>query len=349
MLLPGHKRHRAEKVDSPDLIVVAPFVGRFRPDSLFLQPGQRFFIGRRFAEVIALHFFTAHIPEITELFLCFHAFHQRVDIDALGHFHHRGGDPFRPEVKGMEETHVQFDLVKGKFLEGIQGGIGAAEVVHPDLKAGRTEPVHNALQHFLLFGHYALGNFKVDKVMGNLVVADDLVRNGKDIAKGKVQPGQIHRNGNGGLAFRDAAPDPRAGLPEDCGVQPVDRPFLFQYRDKFIWINHTQFRIDPAGQCLKAAQLPGRRTDDRLIIRLDFVTLYCLFIIFLNKIFQISSHLFLHASTGYLRQHYDYQINRLIIFIENSYYYTTISVPLQDTSVAGCYDRNRTWRQLLYL
>ena len=185
--------------------------------------------------------------------------------------------------------------------------------------------------------------------MGNLVIADDLVRNGKDIAKGKVQPGQIHRNGNGGLAFRDAAPDPRAGLPEDCGVQPVDRPFLFQYRDKFIWINHTQFRIDPAGQCLKAAQLPGRRTDDRLIIRLDFVTLYCLFIIFLNKIFQISSHLFLHASTGYLRQHYDYQINRLIIFIENSYYYTTISVPLQDTSVAGCYDRNRTWRQLLYL
>ena len=300
MLLSGHKRHGAEHVEPADVVVILPVLGNLDADALFLHPGQGLFIGHGPAEIIPLHFFAADIPEIAVMLLRLHALHQRMDIDVLGHLHDGGGDTLRPQIEGPEELHIQLDLVKGKLLEDIQGRIGAAEIVHPDLIPGRPEPVYDPFQLFLLISHYALGNFKVNIFMGNLVLADDPVRQVEDIAKSKIKPRQIHRNGNRGLPVGNTAPDPGAYLPEDGHVQLMDHPQLFQYGNEIVGINHAPLRVDPPGQRLKTAQLPGEGADDRLVVNLDLALFDCFFKVLLNKFFQISCHCYFSTQYQYL-------------------------------------------------
>ena len=290
MLLLGHKRHRAEHVEPADVIVILPFLGDLQPDPLFLHLDKSFFIRHGPSKVVPLHFFATDIPEIAVLLLCFYALHQRVDINVFRHLHDGGSDPFRPQVKGPEELHIQLDLVEGKLFENIQGGIGAAEIIHPDPETGRTEAVYNPFQLFLLISHYALGDFKVNIFMRNLVLADDPFRNGKNITKGKVQTGKVHRNRDRRFPVGDAFPDPFAHLPEDGGVKMVDHPLLFQHRDELVGVQLAEFRVDPPGQRLKAAQFPGECADDRLIENLDVLPFYRLFIILFDEILQIFSH-----------------------------------------------------------
>ena len=257
IFLLGHKGHGTEYVEPADIVVILPFLRFFEPNFPFPHLGKSLFIWYRLTEIIPLHFFATDIPKIAVLFLCLHALHQRVDINALRHFHDGGGDTFCPRVKGPEETHIQLNLVEGKLFQSIQGGISAAKIVHPNLIAGRPEPVHDALKQFQVFGYDAFGNFKVNVFMRNLVLADDHIRHGKDVTESKIKPGQVHRNRNGSFSVVNFIPDHFAHLSENVRIQLMDHPFLFQYGNELIGIYHAQLRVDPPGQRLKTAQLPG--------------------------------------------------------------------------------------------
>ena len=187
MFFPGQKGNCTEHIDHTQIIVILPVLGDFDPDSLLPKILQRLFIRHGFAEIISLDFFAADIPEKIKMFLCFHTFHQRMDKDTLRHLHDRSRDSLGAHGERPEKTHIQFNFIKIKLLEGIQGGIGAAEIVHPYLVASRPEPVHNSLQELLLLGHDAFSNLKVDKLMRDMVLTDDLIRDGENVAKGKVQ------------------------------------------------------------------------------------------------------------------------------------------------------------------
>ncbi len=240
--------------------------------------------------MVALDFFTADIAKIGKLFLRLHTFCQRVDVNDLGHLYNGGHDAFGAQIERPQKAHVQLQLVKAKFLEDIQRRIGAAEVVHPYLITCGTEPVHDPHHEILLLRHDALGDFKIDEVVRNLVITYNMIRDGKNITECKIEPRQIDGHRYRSFPVCDGTADPCADLPEDPGIKQMDQPLPFQHRDELIRIDHAQLRIVPARKRLKAAQLSCGRADDRLIEGLDLVIVYRLFVVFDNECFKISSH-----------------------------------------------------------
>ena len=187
--------------------------------------------------------------------------------DLLGHLHHRGEDAAGALAEGAEKTHVQLEFVEAVVLEHVQGGIAAAEVVHPDLIAGLPEAFHHVAHLSLLFGKDAFGDLYIEKIVGDMAGTGVFIH-GKNIALCKVHARQVDGNGNRGLVVFNRLTNAAADRLDHKAVKPVDALCLLEYRDKGIGRQHAALRVDPAGESFKAAKQPGDRADHRLVIDL---------------------------------------------------------------------------------
>jgi hypothetical protein len=131
-----------------------------------------------------------------------------------------------------------------------------------------VEAIDNRVHQTLLLAHDALGDLDVQKIVRYLKFADVLIHNGKHIAKGEIKAGKIDGNGDRCLAAVNRPPYAAADLADDVAVKQVNEVCLLQSRYENIGPEEAQFRINPAGKCLKAAKLAGNGTHHRLIIRL---------------------------------------------------------------------------------
>ena len=142
----------------------------------------------------------------------------------------------------------------------------------------------------LVLRHHALGDFDIEEIVGNLVLGGDAVHDAKDVAQLKIQAGEVHGHGNGRLVPVQRFADSRADLPDDAAVQQVDDPHALQHGDELIRANHSVVGVHPARQRLKAAQLPGNRADDGLVIGLDIPPLQCGVKVALDVLHQVGLH-----------------------------------------------------------
>ena len=121
----------------------------------------------------------------------------------------------------------------------------------------------------LLLCQDALCNLYIKKIVRHLKVRHRPVHHFKNITQRKIHAGQIDGDGDNGFTGINGGTNTTADLPDHMAVKPVDKLFALQHRDKLHRLDHTVLGIDPARQRLKAAQLPGDRTDHRLIIDLN--------------------------------------------------------------------------------
>ena len=132
----GQVRHH---VLEPQLFITLAFQNGFSWNVPVSQVGHEGFIGLGTAEIEALDLFTAHFPEKLQLFPGFHTFRQSVDSQGFGHEDDGGDDLFAPGVQVAEKGLVDFDQVEMVIVEQVQGGIGTAEIIHPQLVAAGVE------------------------------------------------------------------------------------------------------------------------------------------------------------------------------------------------------------------
>ena len=195
-----HKGNGTEDIHLAQRFVVDSLIWLLNADVFLTECTEAFLMGHGLSKVIPLNLFAADIPEITELFLCFDALSQRMNVNAFGHFNDGSGNPLGTLIEGAQKTHVQFQFIKGIFLENVERGIGASEIIHPDLIAGCPETGDDFDEKFFLLSHDAFRDLTVNKIMWNLILADDLVKFRKNVTKGKIKTGQIDRNRYGCFA-----------------------------------------------------------------------------------------------------------------------------------------------------
>ena len=225
------------------------------------------------------------------MLLGFDPFREGMDIELLRHLHDGGRDPHGALGEGPKESHIELELIEGDLLEHVQGGVGASEIVHPDLVAGGVELLYDSLQQLLLLGHHALRDLEINEVMGDFIIADDIVHKGEDIiAQEKIQPGEIDRYRNRCLTVGQAPPDPGTDAAKDRLIEMMDDSLALQHRDELVRVNDAKLRIDPPRQGFEAAELAGGGADDRLIKGLNLVKINRLLVVILDVIIQISAH-----------------------------------------------------------
>ena len=128
--------------------------------------------------------------------------------------------------------------------------------------------LHHVAHLSLLLGQDAFGNLSVQKIMEDMEGAGIFVHHGENIAVRKVHAGEIDGDGNGGLVVFNRLTNAAANCLNHEAVQSVDALCLLEYRDKGIGRQHAAIRVDPAGEGLKAAKLPGDRANHRLVVDL---------------------------------------------------------------------------------
>ena len=65
---------------------------------------------------------------------------------------------------------------------------------------------------------------------------------------------------------------------------------MFKNRDKLVRINDAVYGINPPGEGLKTAQLPGHRPNDRLVIDLNVLVINGFLVILNNILIKVSFH-----------------------------------------------------------
>ena len=256
MLRLSHEGDRAEQIDLADIVIILAVLGRLHLDADAFHVGETVLIGHGLSEVKALHLFTADVPKVTELLLRLDAFRQGLYLNFLGHLHH--GRQYAPgaKIEGAQKAHVHLNLIELKILQEIEGGIRAAEVIHPDLIPCPAELIDGIVELALLLRHHAFGDLDVEEVVGDLIVGDNIIDRLEDVAEDEIEARQIDRDRDGDRSGLNGVPNPCANLANDAQIQQMNAVVRLQHRDKLIGPYHAIVRIDPPGQRLKAAQLP---------------------------------------------------------------------------------------------
>ena len=281
VLLPhigAHGKGRgAEDVDTVDLVVIPPVFRGFKGDVFLPKDSQQLLVGQRLGEIVALEPVAADAPEEIHLLLGLHALHQGDHGDILGHGDHGGDDPLGAEVHVRQEAHVDLQLVEDVILQGVEGGIAAAEIVHPDLIAGAAELLNDPGQDAALYAEGALGDLDVEHIARHPVFPGQGLDDGEHIRRLKVDAGEVHRDGDH-RAARPLLPGiPLANFFHYMDIQVINLLGVLQRSHKLARRQKAEIRMTPAHQRLKSAEGPGNGVDDRLEIDLKLLVFNSLF------------------------------------------------------------------------
>ena len=225
----------------------------------------------RLHEIVALQLGTADFLQEMNLILRFHALADGVHAQRGGHLHHFRQDDFAfvPLVEPPHEAHVKFDQVKLDALQHVQGGIPAAEIVHPHLEALGAEAFDLFLDVIEIAAQQAFRDLDVDQ----LPIHPRRVHQGADflhqVAGVKIRPGKVDGNGDHLAASRFHGFQIPQHLPHDAKIQLGDQHGVLQHRNKRPWHQQAPHGIVPAGQGLHVAHLAVGGTDDGLVIHLN--------------------------------------------------------------------------------
>ena len=263
----------AEEVQLTELVIIHPVGGRLQGDALGGDVGDALSVGHGLAEEVALGLFAADVPQKVELLLGLHALGQGLNANLLGHVDDGGEDALGAQTEVTQKVHIDFELVELKILQRVQGGVTAAEVVHPHGVTGVAELGDAAEHRGLVVGEHALGDLDADVEPRHLVGAHGLLHHGEDVAQLKVQPGQVQGDGHHNIPPGHGLPIKGAHLPDDMGVQQMDEAMLLQHGDKGSRGQQAVLRVIPAGQCLHGAHLTGDSAHHGLKINFDMLLL----------------------------------------------------------------------------
>ena len=153
---------------------------------------------KRFAEQKALEQAAADVAEKFRLSFGFHPFSQGLDVEVLGHTDHGFHNDLGPVREPAEEFHIQFDGVEGIILQHVQGGVAAAEIVHPQAVAVLAELVQDGGDDAHILDKDAFGDFDGQVPVGDTGPVYPAADFGMDVTIEEIQPGQVEGNGDGG-------------------------------------------------------------------------------------------------------------------------------------------------------
>ena len=99
-----------------------------------------------------MYLFTAKLLHYTILLPGLYALDERGDAHIPGHLDDVGYDDviFAAGREILHEFHVDLDKVKIHLLQQVEGGVFAAEIIHPHIKAVFAETADLIAQHFLI-------------------------------------------------------------------------------------------------------------------------------------------------------------------------------------------------------
>ena len=220
---------------------------------------------------VALDFFAAQGLQDLEMLPAFHALDQGGDAHAPGHIDDIGNDDivFARNRKILHELHIDFDQIEVQLLQQVQGGILAAEIVHPHVESAAAEPRHLPLEQFLVLHKSRFCDLDFQQAAGEagcVHPVGDLLHH---IALFKVPPGQVHRNGHDGNAqFLPALKVPQH-LAHYVQVHLVHQPVFLQGMDEAGGHQEAVLGIEPTGKSLFVAYMAGHGAGNGLIIQLQ--------------------------------------------------------------------------------
>ena len=175
----------------------------------------------------------------------------------------------------MHESHVELDQVETDTLQHVQGGVTAAEIIHPYLEAQFLESGNLFPDEVEVAPDHALRNLDGQHIPPDARVvhpAADLLHN---IAAVKIRPAQVDRLGHHEKADLRLSLHLRQHLLCHIQIQLVNQLGVFQRGNKLCWRQETLHRIDPPAQRFLIAYLPVRRPDNRLIVYFDPAFIQC--------------------------------------------------------------------------
>ena len=194
-----------------------------------------------------------------------------------------------------EELHIHLQLVEPVILQHVQGGVAAAEVVHPDLIARALEAGDDAAHEGFVVAEGALRDLDADKVFWHPVLRHRRLHHGEHIAQLTVQPGEIDGYGDQDAPALRRLPVTGAHLPGDIGVQLMDAAAALQNADEAGGGQQTPAGVIPPGQSLQPAQLAGDRAHHRLGVDFDVLFFQRLIQMALDILFQRQRLRFCHV------------------------------------------------------
>ena len=154
-------------------------------------------------------------------------------------------------------------------LKHIQGGIAAAEIVHPHPEAQFLEAGDLLFDKLEIAAHDAFGDF--DGQLGTAYArfvhpAADFLH---DIAAFKVRPGQVQGRGHHVHAQSRLPLHLFQNFIQHVQIQLIYQLGFLQHGNEFGGRQEALHRIDPAGQRFFVAHLAVGGADDGLVIHLD--------------------------------------------------------------------------------
>ena len=223
----GHRRRLAH-IDEAGFIQEDGFWEGFEGQVPVTAVGPAFCSRQGPAEIIALEFFTADIPEKLSLFPGLHPFCQGVDSQFFGHPDNGRKDGTAFFGERMEKGHVQFQGMEVVILQHVQGRIAAAKIVQPDFETGFPEPAQTLADGIILQDQGVFRHFRVKEIPGQLVSGQGIFQQPDRIHQLEIQTGEIDGNGQDRLALLQLAVEPSGHLFHHIPVQTVDQPGFFQ-------------------------------------------------------------------------------------------------------------------------
>ena len=202
-------------------------------------------------------------------------------------FHQRTGLVVVPVI--AEEYQIELQNVKVIFRNGVQRGIPAAEIVQPDVITQILHLLALAFDVADIVVQSAFGDLQIDHIAREAVFGACFFHNAEDIAKLKIQPRYIDRNRYDRLPRIVQLAVILADLADDVGIDQMNQVELFQRFNEVDRPEHSDLRVDPAHQCLVAADLARADAHHRLIKDLN---------VFLrNGLVNVIDHILLLAQT----------------------------------------------------
>ena len=211
-------------------------------------PNQAGILGDRrgAADEIALYAVAASIGEERQLLMCFDAFGDDRDVEAVAEADHGLDDGGRLRIARQmhHESTVDLDLVEGKSLQIGQRRIARAEIVHRDAHAERFQPPQQRQAAIKVLDQHAFGDFQLQPAGGEAGFQQDRMHHTDHIAAHELRRRQIDRD------LQRHGPGRRftAGLPQDPFAHLDDQAAFFRKRDEIGRRDETAGRMNPARQ-----------------------------------------------------------------------------------------------------
>ena len=162
--------------------------------------------------------------------------------------------------------HVHFQNVNRHGGKHIQRGVTGTEIIHFDLKAGFPQVIDHFDQFFTVIRISGFGDFELQRLAVEFVFLNQGVDTVFQIRIEHIDPGKVDGNRDGHAIFFPPFSDLPGSFLPDIIVHDADLSVTFEQRDKITGRDHAQFRMSPADQRFRTAEL--RRIALDVVFRL---------------------------------------------------------------------------------